>query len=343
MLSELMRYSGVVCKIKARERDRLREEDYREMVAMTSVPEVIAYLKEHSSFSEYFQSVSEKDLHRGQMEKLLHRAMREDFCRIYRFVAGKERRFLSIFLVYFELEIMKQILYPIFGGEPEEPEPIAVDEFFERHTAVPFARLATATDRTEYAEALRGTPFYELLAEPLKNGTLFDIAMRLDLYYYREEERLIEELPKEDREAVRMLFGVRVDLLNLMWIYRLKTSYHAPPDKIAGYLIPAFGYLGRQKLRALAGAESPEEFLRMAEETPYRELFQNPAEGGLERAFLKTLYRAEKKVLRERPMSLAAITAIHELKELEMQNIITVTEGVRYRLDPERIMERLVI
>lgn len=343
MLSPLMRYSAVVSKIKAKERNRLKKDDYEAMASMTSVAEVIGYLKENSSFSLYLEEVSEKDTHRGQMEKLLRRAIRDDFCRLYRFVAGKERKFLDIFLVYFELEIMKQILYQIFGGEPEDFEPIIVDDFFERHTSVPFGKLTRATTRAEYAEALQGTPFYELLAEPLKSGTLFDIAMRLDLYYYREEERLIEALPKSDQAAVKEIFAVRVDLLNLMWIYRLKASYRATPDQIKGYLIPAFGRLGKRTIDALAEAESVEAFVRLADESAYRGLFRAPDEGGLERAFSEVLYKAEKKMLREQPMSLAAITAAHQLKEFEMQNIITVVEGVRYRLSPSTILERLVI
>ena len=343
MLSELMRYSGIVSKLKAKERGRLQIEDYKLMAHMESVSEVILYLKEHSSFSRYFENVGEKDIHRGQVEKLLLRALRDDFCRLYRFVAGKERKFLDIFMVYFELEIMKQILYQIFGGEPEEFEPIVVDEFFERHTEVPFGRLALATTREEYLEELRGTSFYELLAKPLTEGTLFDVAMRLDLYYYREEERLIRELPKADQAGVKEMFSVRVDLLNLMWIYRLKRSYRASPERIVGYLIPAFGRLDKCKVEALARAGSVEEFFRMVENTPYRGLFDEASEGGIERAFSERMYREEKKVLREKPMSLAAITATYQLKEYEMKNIITVIEGVRYRLDADAILERLVL
>ena len=344
MLKELTRYSGVVTKIRAKERNRLDESDYKTMIAMESVPEVIGYLKEHSSFSPFLRNVDEREMHRGQLERLLHRAMQEDFCRLYRFIAGDARRFLDIYLVYFETELMKRILYQIYGGEPEDFTPILVDEFFERHTKVPFGKLVQCTTRQEYLEALKDTDFYELLADVMeKDGTLFDVAMRLDLYYYTTIAHLMEKLDKTDRIAIGKVFGYQVDLINLVWIYRLKASYRADAGRIMGYLIPTLGNLSHETLARLARAADIPAFVEMVNQTPHRGLFDAPENGGLERTYAERLLSAQKRILREHPMSVAAITASEQLKQFEMQNIITVVEGVRYNLPAENIMERLVL
>lgn len=343
MLKELMRYSGVVSKIKAKERNRLKEEDYRLMASMGSVPEVIAYLKVHSSFSDYLADVNEREMHRGQLERLLRRAMQDDFCRLYRFVAGKERQFLEVYIVYFEIELMKTILYQIYGGEPEDFEPMIVDEFFERHTKVPFGKLTRCTTREEYLEVLRGTEFYDILADVMqRDGTLFDIAMRLDLYYYTKVPTLLKKLDKTDRKAVGEAFGYRVDLLNLVWMYRLKASYRADANRIVGYLIPSLGNLPRDTVYAMARAADIPAFVEMVNRTAYRGLFDAPENGGLERTYATRLLAEQRKVLRENAMSLAVITASEQLKQFEMQNIITVVEGVRYSLPTESILKRLV-
>ena len=74
-MGNLMAYSGIVTKIRAMERQRLRENQFQEMAALESVPEAVAYLRKNPAYERIFEGLSQEELHRGRIEQLLHMAL----------------------------------------------------------------------------------------------------------------------------------------------------------------------------------------------------------------------------------------------------------------------------
>ena len=70
-MGNLLKYSGIVTKLRAMEANLLKPENFEEIANLHSVPEVVTYLKENSSYTFILKDLDESRLHRGDIEKIL--------------------------------------------------------------------------------------------------------------------------------------------------------------------------------------------------------------------------------------------------------------------------------
>ena len=77
-MGSLIAYSGISTKIRAMERWRLSDEQFRELAAVETVPEAVQYLRRFSPYREIFAGVEDKDLHRGNIEQHLELSQYRD-------------------------------------------------------------------------------------------------------------------------------------------------------------------------------------------------------------------------------------------------------------------------
>ena len=70
-MGNLLAYSGIVTKIRAMEARLLNDKNFEEIAELHSVPEIVSYLKEKSSYSFVLNDLSDEQLHRGNIEKVL--------------------------------------------------------------------------------------------------------------------------------------------------------------------------------------------------------------------------------------------------------------------------------
>ena len=109
----LLSYSGLTTKIRAMQGHLLNDRNFREIVELPDVPSAVSYLKQQPSYAELFQGLEETELHRGQIEQLLHLAVYRDFSKLYRFSNLEQRKFLSSYFKRYEVAILKECLNKI--------------------------------------------------------------------------------------------------------------------------------------------------------------------------------------------------------------------------------------
>ena len=71
----LIKYGAVTAKARAMFGNRLKDEDYRTIAALRSLPEVNSYIKYKTSYGALLENEDEKELHRERLEKLLKRQL----------------------------------------------------------------------------------------------------------------------------------------------------------------------------------------------------------------------------------------------------------------------------
>ena len=81
-MGNLLSYSGISAKIRAMQSKLTTEEQFQEILQLSSVPQVITYLKHTKEYEEAWASLDENTLHRGQIEKLLKASVFNNFSRI---------------------------------------------------------------------------------------------------------------------------------------------------------------------------------------------------------------------------------------------------------------------
>ncbi|MGN1098527.1 MAG: V-type ATPase subunit, partial [Clostridia bacterium] len=170
--------------------------------------------------------------------------------------------------------------------------------------------------------------------------------LSLDLYYFKRMWKVNSvKLAKKERELVEKVMGVEIDIMNLIWIFRVKRFYDVPDEIIYSYIIPIHYKLSREEIKNLISAKGVEGYLDAVNKTDYKGFFDDVKDSptGIIRKYWKTVYSINKKSERQNAFSLAPILAYMDYKDIEIRNIITVIEAVHYEMEPKEIMSRLII
>ena len=150
----------------------------------------------------------------------------------------------------------------------------------------------------------------------------------------------IKSLPdQQNRRAIRLIKGTEVDLLNIMWIYRLKVFLAGQPGQIYPYLIPIQFRLGRGILKVLTDCPGRAELLAELQYTYYAHVFGSF--GHMEKSYAQEMRRTYSIASKRYPRSVARLMGYLFDKEIETQNCHAIAEGIRYQLSPEEIFASL--
>lgn len=339
-------YSAVAAKLKAMYSRMLTAEDYEELLAKKSVNDVCAYLKATEGYSDVMSDVSERNIHRGQMEILLEQELVNEYVRLYNFVDHKKRLLLEFWFIRYEVGFLKREIRYIYTHEERSSDEVnqgKFDVFFETHTKINREIMKNAKSLADCIEACKDTLYAAPLQRAEKIGAdFFSIGMMLDSYYYSALWSAISRnLDAQQAKHLKRLIGTKIDMLNLMWIYRGKKYFDFPGEIIFTYLLPVRYRLTEDIIKRLVAADSVEQFTKDTEElTLYGRLFENCFEGRFPEENYRYIYnKLSKSIFVNHSESMAAIYAYMNLKEVELNNITAITEGIRYGLNIDSILK----
>ena len=341
-MGELMKYSAIATKIRAMESRLLKPEDYRHLAGMESVPQAVTYLKKIPTYAALLGSRDETQLHRGDIERLLVGTLYYDFLFFYRFCDRSQKSVLKLYFTKFEIAVLKRAFRRAFNHGDRTAEEREFREFIQHFTVISLSRLADAVTVEEILEVLKDTPYYRILKnlENAERLNLFDYEMTLDLYYFsliwKQKDKLLKG---KDRDLLTRSLGSKIDLLNMMWIYRAKKYYQLSEASTFALLIPINYRLHDSDIRAMVTAADEQELKEAIGRTYYGKRFLELDGEKLESIYdqvIRKIYGEEK---RSNPYSMAVITGYIFEKEKELEKLITVLEGVRYGLPPEETLK----
>lgn len=334
-MGSLLSYSGLTTKIRAMESRLLREDGYQKIAELTSVGEVVSFLKKEKAYQDVFYGVEEGGLRRGDVERLLKGAFREDFARLYRFSGQQQRVFLRMYFKQREIAMLKDCMRLAWDGVEPESRISQLKEFFRGHTVLPLEALSAVTSMEELAAVLAhceyGVPLSRLAGRP--GVTLFDYEMALDMYYFSYLWRNRGKLgDKKEVAAVTHAWGVRFDLINLNWICRSKQFYHVSAADIYAMLIPVHYRLKREEIAAMVEAPRIEDFAVLLGKTSYARKYRDLTVDTLEMMYDTILKSVLQREARNNPYSAAIVYSYLYQKEKEIDRLTTALECIRYRL-----------
>jgi len=322
----------------------LTEKDFEELQNMKSVAEIGVYLRKDTYYGGCFDLVSSENIHRGQLEIILHNGLMKDALRISKYLRGHEKMIYRYIYRKQEIEDLKKMLR-VLQTQSSLKKMDRHTLFVDHHSKINFDQAFETTSAKELVETLKGTKFYPILT-PLLYGIgkidLFAAEMALDVYYH---QRLVQAVKKgtsgENRKVLKESFGLETDFRNIMWIYRGKHYYHLKKEILYRYMLPGGEKLKKNKLIELVEAASIEDLLTKLERGPYGAVIDFES-SHWENSFYQ-YYRHKQKVnIRLLPGTIGPVIGYMSLKEIEIMNITTIIEGVRYQVTPEEINSHLV-
>lgn len=343
-MGNLLAYSGLTTKIRAMQGTLLNDADIRQIADFPSVSDLMVFLSRHPGYKQTFQDLDPQTLHRGDLEALLSIDTVRDFMKIYHFAGMKQRRFLNLYFMHYEVKVLKRYLCNFFGTREHPLSADVFPEAFTSHTQLDLDRISKAETIDEFISALRDTCYYEplQLLHNLENLRLFDYEMCLDHFLYSQVWNSRKKYFKGDSlDVITHCYGTEIDLLNLTWIYRAKKYYQVSSEEIYSFLIPGNYKLHKTDIKQLVESETLQDYHTVLSKTYYGRYLHTNDPGELEHFKAKTLDILQKKEFKQDPYSLAAVNTYLYLKEKDYAKIITAAECIRYGFSPQDILTQL--
>ncbi len=343
-MGSLLSYSGITTKVRALSSFLLTKSDYAKMSELESVSEVVGYLKNNPTYEDEFEGLDENNLHRDEIERILRVALYNDFTKLYSFSNMKQREFLAIYSIHYEVYMLKTCLRLMFNHGQVNLDLSCYYSFFNKYSKINLEKLTSSNSIEEFINFLVGTPYYDVLwkflSEP--HPTLFDYEMALDTYYFSSVwKSKSKSLQGKDGLSVKAAYGAKLDLLNIEWIFRSKHYFHMEDADIYELIIPVNYRLKKEDIHNLVEAANAHDFYEVLSHTYYGRKFDPSifANNSLEDIFSPLLDRIYSIESRKNPYSVAILHNYLFQREKELTNVVTVVEGVRYRLPPTEILQ----
>ncbi|HOB20017.1 MAG TPA: V-type ATPase subunit [Candidatus Atribacteria bacterium] len=345
-MSPAISYAAVNTKLRAILGLFLSNEDYMRLISMDSVADIARYLKQ-THYSQALEGVSAEAIHRGELEVILRRYSVDLLMRLRHYFKDEARKFLNVLYMRFEVEDLKLLIRALFTGQ-DLAEAGSSLVYIGRYGDLDIKRLISSKSFSELVDSLKGSPYYPYLYPlTLKDNTenQFRVEMALDLAYAAIYKRHMEKLTPAEQEMIIRIQGMRADLLNLQLIYRGIKFYRLPGDILLNYTLDFNGSLSHARLKELCQCRDEAELVEKMRNTRYNFLFDHKKTRDIfmERRMNRYLYYKLLKIRRMNRMDIVQSVIFFDLLEIEIRDIITIVENIRYHNeDPERIKSCLI-
>lgn len=338
---------ALTTKLKAMHGKRLRSQQYKELLRRQSVTEIAAYLKQQPVYAQTLKDINENSVHRGQLENVIRRQLYTDYMKMITYISEDESRFYDFFLKRMEIDgILGCLRSLLTGGNGDNY--LWKPDYFAKHASFKINDLANVGSFDELRELLSKTPYSTLLSQfDPKSADKTDAIMienRFYSYYFSEIFSIIDSnFSGETKDAISGSFGVDVDMMNITEIIRLKKYYDVKSSMIRPLQLPHYYLIKKAEIARMIDAPDSSAAMQALMQTAYGKYFGKSGNKDYIEGSAKQIgYDYNKKLLAFTLDAPVAVVAYLQLKELEIKNVVSIIEGVRYGLSPAEISKVIV-
>ncbi len=340
-------FSGkaIMAKAKAMYGRRLTPDDYSQMLRKRTVADLAAYLKNETGYGECLKSIQETAIHRGQLENVLRRDLFQRYLRLIRYDSSRGFGFYSYAIMRMEIEQILECIQHLNAGNSEDMI-TSIPGFLNHYASFDLMKLAQVRTFPQLIDTLKGTSYQQVLIPFLRHDgkpidfTASEVALRR--HYYNRIDALIDKQFKgKRRDELKVIFDTKAELLNISTIYRLKVYYHADRKTVEEHLMPQRERIGKKTMNQLLEAKDSHEILTALSSSGYAKYVQGDFLF-IEYTSQQIRYYLNKRFIRFSICAPTVLAAYMVLSEIELENIISIIEGVRYGISPENIQQLLV-
>ena len=335
-------FEALETKITAKKSQLLDKEKFRALLNCDSIDQMAEMLKSEYDFHNIFDRADKQIFHRDVLETLFHQHAVSELENILHFFSGPYREFMKTFLMEFEIYDLLLIFRKISMGESAED----MQSHFihpQKHSPLQYDDLMELKTIAQLVEKLKGTSYFNVLktaADSDPASREFHVETKLQLLFYTTLFRKARKLSPDDSHIAEDLIGLKVDCLNVQWIFRAQKYYHFSPEQMLVYSLPGGRMLGLKKLKTLCYAKSADETRMLINRYLNSTIFTDNDEMNMERNLDDYLYREV--TSRQHRKSVGMAISYVYLLEIVMKEFIVATEAIRYRVPKELIGSYLI-
>ncbi|MBP0959498.1 MAG: V-type ATPase subunit [Oscillospiraceae bacterium] len=344
-------YNATVAKARTFYGKRLKEDDYRELLKKTTIPEIAEYLKRNTHFSECLSNIDTASVHRGYLEDILNRETFNEYVRLCNFQKLNEISFFNYRYINNEITVILRCIIYINAGTSEKFID-TISPYLAKHASFDMMKLGEVRTYNDLLDILKKTPYYSIIKDqkPDDNGNYncTEIDILLKTYYVNwVKEAIKRDFSGSVQKDMLEITGILYDLSNVYNAFRYKAFSGADYEEISHILFPVPSNITKFRFYELMNTNTAEEYIDVLKNTGYgRRMVAENSE--ISRASINhdieiLRNRFAKNYLRKSTNAAVSIYTILFLLTTEVKNIITIIEGIRYGVPVQSIEEMLVI
>ena len=269
------------------------------------------------------------------MELLLDKFKTLETEDLLHYFSGHYKDFIESLLIECEIQDLSLILRKIAKGESL----IGIEDRFihsDKHSTLPFDKLMASKTVPQLIENLKGTHYYAGLRNLTTDDAInreFHIEMKLYVEFYKILMEKAEKLDKEDKKAVLDIIGLKIDLLNVQWIYRALNYYKISHEEILIYSLLGGKSIGYKKLKRLCYCNHNSEFQKLVKLYLKFDVFEN-MDIGIDLAVNSYLYEY---LQNKKFENIGVAVSYIYLIDIIVDDFTTIIEGIKYKVPKDKI------
>ncbi len=337
--------NALITKIKTIHANDLKAEDYKELLKKTNITDVTSYLKKHPAYQEVLLGIPEHLVNRSRLESLIRRQKFDQMMRIIKFLTTSDKSFYLLSLLHQEHKVLLSMIRSFISHEVYD---VVADlpVYFDRYSKINFGEIAKTTDLKQLVAALENTKYQKMLKpfENIKNDDIkyyeFESLFETDYYKYA-----FEHIKKNYKGQLKLelenVFKSRIEMENMIKVYRLKKFYQVSDDEVRMMLVPSTR-ISERKLDEIIGIKDPNEIFKKIIEAGYQQYLGEKDQAYLEYFGDHLRYHIANKLMHYATHAAKVYLGYMILSELEVSNLIHLIEGIRYQVPADEIRMMLV-
>lgn len=337
--------NATVAKIHAIYGTMFTSENYHEMLGKISVSELAEYLKRAPRFKEALCDIDPNTIHRGFLEELLKKSNFDMYVRLCKFQRLDSTPFYNFLVQKIEVE---QIINAVnrINTHVSNDSIANIPMYVKKHSKLDLLKLGTAQTEDELKAALKGSAYAKLMSKlPIGDDGEIDYVecekMLITFYYKRLIEYVEDNFFKKDAEQLKKIIFTEVDTINIVNAYRKKAFFNYDAEQIKAGVLP-FNRISKHRLNSFYEKDTAEEMLETIRKTSYGKTSAKNSEI-VEMKYQTALFTSMKHAVARSISAPVVMYAFMKLCDMEIDNIIHIIEGVRYKVDPALIEKELVV
>ena len=327
-----IKYPSINAKLKGMYAKRLKNDDLQDLAKQNNLKSAVAILKNKSSSL----NVLSEDADREQIEKVLNGEIIYDIEKIVKYLDKNDTQIFNLLISKYEIRCIKKAIKLLYSkNEYDENIKIWTNTIF-----TDLKGLESIKSIDEFLKIINNTKYKKILKKYFENKdteySIFEIENELDKMYLKS----IYNSAGNNKNLKKMI-GAKIDFTNILWIYRMKKYYNFSEDKIEKSIIDINYALKKNQILSLVKAKNIEELNEILKKTVYSNISTDDIYE-LEFNMKKYLHGLYIKNFKSNLLSINCIYSYLNLVELENKDIISIIEAVRYGIDKEKLLKKLI-
>lgn len=327
-----IKYPSINAKLKGMYSKRLKNDDLQDLAKQNNLKSAVAILKNKSSSL----NVLSEDADREQIEKVLNGEIIYDIEKIVKYLDKNDTQIFNLLISKYEIRCIKRAIKLLYSkNEYDENIKIWTNTIF-----TDLKGLESIKSIDEFLKIINNTKYKKILKKYFENKdteySIFEIENELDKMYLKS----IYNSAGNNKNLKKMI-GAKIDFTNILWIYRMKKYYNFSEDKIEKSIIDINYALKKNQILSLVKAKNIEELNEILKKTVYSNIATDDIYE-LECNMKKYLHGLYIKNFKSNLLSINCIYSYLNLVEFENKDIISIIEAVRYGIDKEKLLKKLI-